>query len=153
MSHTLLEKLTFGLGRNGAGMKAWQAPSSLDRGQIGQVCLAMDRNGRDQALWENAGHLWTQNLGPGHEASYGRIPLGPGRNPRISANLEGRGLAAWIHEGSTDQSIVGLPFDPSQARASSRTLFDTFGAIHDLQVAVDRRGCAMVVWSHECEDG
>ena len=149
MALTLLEK--FGLSKSSKLESRWHAPVALDHGALGAVCYAMDRHGRGQAIWENGGSLWTQTLGPGCEASFGRLPLGQGRDPQIAVNLEGRGVAAWILEGPTEKTIVGLPFDPAHGRASSRTLFRTFGDIRNLQIAVDRRGSAMVVWSHELD--
>ncbi len=149
MPIALLEKL--GLSKERKDATRWRAPVALDQGAIGGACYAMDRHGRGQAVWENGGSLWTQTLGPGSEASFGRLPLGEGRDPHITANLEGRGVAAWVFEGPTERAIIGLPFDPAQGQASSRTLFKTFGQIRGIQIAVDRRGGAMVVWSHELD--
>jgi hypothetical protein len=147
MAMALLEKL--GLSRSPGHVGRWYAPMTLDHGALGRACFAMDHQGRGQAVWEHGGSLWIQTLGPGSEASFGRLPLGQGRNPELSVNQDGWGLAAWIVDGPTERTVTGLLLDPSQGRSSGRTLFRTTGGIRHLQVAVDQGGAALVVWSHD----
>lgn len=127
----------------------WAPPAILDRGVIGQVCCVMDRDGRGQVLWENYGSLWLQTLGVHDEAAFARISLGPGAEPRVSANLDGAGVAAWVADVAGGRSVLGLPIAAWRTPGATRILFSTPGQVHHLQVAADRRGGALVVWCHE----
>jgi uncharacterized protein YheU (UPF0270 family) len=152
MALELLKKMAAGLGRGDSHRMRWHAPISLDLGLVRGACFAMDRHGRGLALWENAGKLWTKPLGPGMQDSLSRLPLGDGKDPRIAVNLEGRGVAIWTQEDGLERLIIGMPFDPTaSSQQSTRTLFRTLGSVRDIQVTVDRRGSALVVWSHESE--
>jgi hypothetical protein len=152
MALSLLKKMAAGLGRSSSGNPRWHPPVALDHGHIRGTCFGMDRHGRGLALWENAGKLWTKSIGPGLEESMSRLPLGDGKDPRIAVNLEGKGVAIWIVDTGYEKQIIGMPFDPTaQIQPSSRLLFKTFGNPRDIQIAVDRRGSALVVWSHELD--
>lgn len=151
MPLNFLKKLATGLGQSkGEGVKRWHHAEAMDQGYIKGACFAMDRHGRGHALWENSGKLWTQELGPGLRESVGRFPLADGREPSMAMNLEGRGAAVWIFDRVFEKEIIGLPFNPaSDEKPATRTLFRSSGEIHHLQLAVDRRGSAMIVWCHE----
>jgi hypothetical protein len=131
----------------------WRQPVSLDQGNIGRICLGMNRHGLAQATWENRGRLWSQTLVPRPDASMVCFPLGPGREPRMAVNLEGAGVVAWIADGPDGCALMGLPVTTGQEPGSTRGLFRTAGAVHDLQLAADRRGGALLVWTHEGPDG
>jgi len=152
MSLSLLKRMTAGLAGGSLHGRRWRPPVALDYGLIRGTCFGMDRHGRGLALWENGGRLWTHTFGPGMEESPSRLPLGEGKDPRIAVNLEGRGVAIWTMENGFEKHIVGMPFDPTaRTSPSSRSLFKTFGNVRDIQVCVDRRGSALVVWSHELD--
>lgn len=151
MALSLLQKMAAGLGRGPSGLK-WRSPVLLDHGQIRMACFGMDRHGRGLALWENGGKLWTMSLGPGMAEALSRLPLGEGKDPKIAVNLEGRGLAIWTLDSGFEKQIIGMPFDPTAgSQPSSRMVFKTFGNIRDIQLSVDRRGSALVVWAHELD--
>ena len=151
MPLNFLKKLAAGLGQGKVdGASHWRALGTLDQGHIDGACFAMDRHGRGHALWGNSGKLWTQQLGPGVKESLGRFPLSDGRDPSMAMNLEGRGVAVWILDAIFQREIMGLPFDPtSEERPAIRSLFKSSGEIRHMQLAVDRRGNAMIVWCQE----
>lgn len=152
MALDLLKKMAAGLGRGGAKEARWRSPVSLDRGLIRGACFGMDRHGRGLALWERDGKLWTMSFGPGMAEAMSRLPLGEGKDPRIAVNLEGKGVAIWTQDTGVEKQIIGMPFDPTASvQPTSRMLFKTFGNPRDIQVYIDRRGSALVVWSHELD--
>ncbi|MFN7957634.1 MAG: hypothetical protein U0P46_04815 [Holophagaceae bacterium] len=122
----------------------WRTPLVLDRGGIGEACLALDGQGLGTALWENGGQLWTMPVGPRSAPALVRLPLGPGMTPRIFLNPEGRGLALWQAVAREERQVLGKIL--GGAEGESQILFRTPGQIHHLQAAVDRRGNALVVW-------
>ena len=143
----LFGKLT--LFKGTAAEERWQAPISLDQGDIGGACCAMNRHGVAQAIWENRGRLWTQALGLGQGGARVCFPLGPGRDPRMAVNLEGSGVVAWVADGPGGCSLMGLPLATGKTPGSAHALFSTAGRIHHLLLGADRRGSALVVWVHE----
>jgi hypothetical protein len=122
----------------------WGTPVILERGSLGEACLALDGQGHGEVLWENNGKLWTMSIGPGSQPALARLPLGDGTGPRVVLNAEGRGIALWQDRVAGERQILGqlLGGDDDQARV----IYRTGGLIHHLQVAVDRRGSALVVW-------
>ncbi len=125
----------------------WRTPAVVDRGRIGEARVALDRHGRGVLLWENAGKLWTMPMGPGASPALMRLPFGEGTTPRLALNPEGRGLAIWLADGEDERQILGAVLGPGES--PGRGVFRTVGRIHQLQVAVDRRGNALVAWVHE----
>lgn len=109
--------------------------------------MALDDRGRGIALWENDGSLWTMPTGPAASAALARIPFGEGTNPRLALNPKGRGLAAWVADLGEERQILGKILGAGEA--AGHVLFQTPGLIHQLQVAADRRGNALVVWLHQ----
>ena len=152
MALDLLKRMAAGLGRTNSGSPRWQPPVALDHGEIRGTCFGMDRHGRGLALWENKGKLWTMSFGPGMAEAMSRLPMGEGKDPRIAVNLEGKGVAIWLQDLGFEKQIIGLPIDPSaRTPPNTRSLFKTFGSPRDIQVSIDRRGSALVVWSHELD--
>ena len=128
----------------------WRTPVTLDRGVLGEACLALDGHGHGAALWENGGRLWTMPIGPHSAPGIVRLPLGEGTEPRMLLNPEGRGLALWQTVAGEERQVLGRIL--GGAEGASQTLYRTQGLIHHLQAAVDRRGNTLVVWLLE-EDG
>jgi len=131
--------------------EGWRPALSLDQGAIGGACCAMNRHGLGQVIWENHGRLWTQTLGASPGAAPFCSPLGSGRDPRMAVNLEGVGVVAWIQDGPEGCSLVGLPMATGKAPGVTACLFSTAGTIHHLQLGADRRGGALLVWTHELD--
>ena len=127
----------------------WGAPVTVDRGTIGQACLALDDQGQGSALWENGGKLWTMPVGPGSSPGLVRLPLGEGTRPQILLNPEGRGIILWYGQEGGGQSIHGKVLGGSAD--SAQGVFRTDGRLHHLQAAVDRRGNVLLVWLLEKE--
>lgn len=130
-------------------MTPWRTPVSLDRGHLGEACMALDGHGHGAALWESGGRLWTMPIGPHSAPALVRLPLEAGTTPRILLNPEGRGLALWQAEAGEERQILGKILGGGEGE--SHVLFRTPGLIHHLQAAVDRRGNALVVWLLELE--
>jgi len=130
-------------------LSPWRTPVSLDRGQLGEACLALDGHGHGAALWESGGRLWTMPIGPHSAPALVRLPLEAGTTPRILLNPEGRGLALWQAGTGDERQILGKILGGGEGEA--HVLFRTPGLIHHLQAAVDRRGNALVVWLLELE--
>ena len=128
----------------------WRTPKTLDQGNLGEACLALDGNSHGSALWENDGRLWTLPIGPGTKAALARLPLGEGTTPRIMLNPNGRGLAIWQQEAAGERHVLGMIL--GSGGQSAQVVFRTTGKVQHLQAAVDRRGNALVVWLHE-KDG
>jgi hypothetical protein len=122
----------------------WCPPVTLDRGILGEACLALDGQGQGSALWENGGRLWTMPIGPRSSPGIVRLPLGAGTNPRIVLNAEGKGIALWQSEAVGERQILGKILGGEEE--TTHVVFRTAGEIHHLQAAVDRRGNALVVW-------
>lgn len=122
----------------------WRTPVVLDRGSIGEACLALDGHGLGTALWESGGRLWTMPIGPHSAPALVRLPLGAGTTPRILLNPEGRGLALWQALAGEERQVLGKILGGEEGE--SHVLFRTSGRVHHLQAAVDRRGNALVVW-------
>lgn len=127
----------------------WHAPKLLDRGHLGEACLALEGQGRGSALWENAGNLWTMHVGQRSSPALVRLPLGEGTAPQIQLNPEGHGLALWLAEAAGERQILGKILGGHES--GSHVVFRTEGQIRHLQGAVDRRGNALVVWLLEQE--
>jgi len=125
----------------------WRAPVMLDQGALGRPGLAMDRRGRGLALWENAGSLWSQPIGPGVPPALMRLPQGDGRAAVLAMNLEGRGVALWSTEEEAETHLLGMMLGAKES--PTKTVFTAPGKIHHLQAAVDRRGNVLVVWHQE----
>src|ERR1035438_1954088 len=122
----------------------WATPLLLDRGALGEACLALDGQGYGSALWENDGSIWTMPIGPRSDPALVRLPLGEGSSPRIVLNAEGRGIALWQGVVAGERQILGQILGGE--RDTTHVVFRTAGRIHHLQAAVDRRGNALVVW-------
>ena len=129
-----------------AGAPRWRAPVLLDRGRLGEARLALDDRGRGLALWENEGNLWSLPMGPGASPAMLRLPFGEGAHPRLALSPEGRGLAVWLADLGEERQILGRPLGSG---GSEQEVFRTTGTVRGLQVSVDRRGNALVVWLHE----
>ncbi|WP_257304224.1 hypothetical protein [Geothrix campi] len=125
----------------------WRAAAPLDRGRLGEARLALDHRGRGLALWENGGSLWTMPMGPAASPALSRLPFGEGVNPRLALNPEGRGLAVWLADLGEERQILGKALGAGEDLG--HVVFRTPGLVRHLQVAVDRRGDALVVWLHE----
>ena len=144
----MLDKLLTVFGNHGKA-DPLARPRYLDRGAIGQACYAMDPNGRGRAIWENNGKIWTTLLGFGGADSMANHALGPGRAPGIALNSGGSGIAVWIVEGSAGRTLSGLPLGRGKSQDAPSAIFTTSGAIRHIRIRVDRRGGAVLVWSHE----
>lgn len=123
---------------------SWHTPVILDRGILGEACLALDGQGYGSALWENRGQLWTMPIGPQSTPGLVRLPLGEGTIPRMVLNANGRGIALWQCVVAGERQILGQILDGDEGGA--KVILRTRGLIHHLQAAVDRRGNAMVAW-------
>lgn len=128
----------------------WRTPAALDRGALGESCMALDGQGQGLALWENGGEIWSMPVGPRTSPSLMRLPLAEGTAPRIVLNREGRGIVLWQGEAAGERQILGKIIGGGESMA--HVLFRTVGQNRHLQAAVDRRGNALVVWLHE-KDG
>lgn len=122
----------------------WRDPVMLDRGPLGEACVALDGRGHGTALWENGGSLWTKSVGPHFARASVRLPLGEGSTPQILMNAEGHGLALWRTGAPGALCLYGQVV--GAGRGPAHLLFSTEGSIQYLQAAVDRRGNALVVW-------
>lgn len=125
----------------------WRSTSILDRGTLGEACLALDGLGRGMALWENAGGLWSMPVGSGAAPALMVYPMGEGTSPRLRLNPAGRGIALWLTTEGAEQTIQGRNLGGEEEEG--HRIFQTTGRIHHLQSVVDRRGNALVVWLHE----
>ena len=126
-------------------------PQCVDRGDIGRACFAMDLHGRGRAIWENNGRLWTTQLGLGlgpGEAMATRT-LGSGHDPQIALNAGGTGVVVWMVRGPEGPSLCGLPLGKGKRQEWPSPIFTTSGSIRHLRLRVDRRGGAVLVWSHQ----
>ncbi|NWJ39670.1 MAG: hypothetical protein HXX12_01715 [Geothrix sp.] len=130
-------------------MTPWRTPVTLDRGSIGEACMALDGHGLGAALWESSGRLWTMPIGPQSAPALVRLPLGAGTTPRILLNPEGRGLALWQALAGEERQLLGKILGGGEGE--SHVLFRTAGLVYHLQAAVDRRGNALVVWLLETD--
>jgi hypothetical protein len=150
MAMELLKRFAHGirLGKS-ANESPWRSPVTLDRGRLGEACLALDGRGHGSALWENNGCLWTMPIGPRIPPAMMRRPLGEGRTPRIILNPSGRGIALWQSEVAGERQLLGKIL--GSGGTTAHTIFRTSGWIRHLQAAVDRRGNALVVWVHELD--
>ncbi|GLH66584.1 hypothetical protein GETHED_09480 [Geothrix edaphica] len=137
----------FGAFGDGTGCPEWRKPAVLDQGRLGEARVALDHEGRGVVLWENDGGLWALPLGPGASPELMRFPLGEGAAPRVALSPEGRGLAIWMTDLKNRRQILGKVLGTDEN--PEHVLFRTVGRIHQLQVAVDRRGNALVAWVHE----
>lgn len=137
-----------GLGKS-EPVSHWRTPAVLDRGTLGEACLALDGHGHGSALWGNNGELWTMPIGPRSTPALVRLPLGEGTTPRIVLNPDGRGIALWQAEVSGERQILGKILGGGDTMA--HVIFRTAGLIRHLQAAVDRRGNALVVWLLELD--
>lgn len=126
---------------------AWHPPTLLDQGVIGAARVALDRNGRGLAIWENAGRLWSMEQGVGSARALVRLPVADGRDPRIALDSQGRGATVWTSTDGEGEALMGWSLGRTQGLAQE--LFRTSGRILNLQSAVDRRGGVMTVWCHE----
>lgn len=146
-----LKRFAFGIGSHKAdpGLH-WRSTAVLDRGALGEICLALDGQGQGMALWENGGGVWSLPVGSGSSPALMHLPLGEGTNPRILLNQSGRGLALWQTENGDERRIQGKILGGETEE--EHRVFRTTGRIHRLQAAVDRRGNALVIWLHE-QDG
>ncbi len=129
----------------------WRGQKTMDRGLLGEADLALDGKGQGLALWENDGKLWTMPIGPHSAPAMMRLPLGEGSQPRIVMNAAGRGMALWQCDAGGERQILGKLLGGSEEHG--RVVFRTQGRIHHLQMAVDRRGNALVVWLLEKDGG
>ncbi len=150
MSLAVFDKLARSLGRKPApeGL-SWHPPTLLDQGAIGGARLALGREDRGLAVWENAGKLWTLEQGAGTARALVRLPLAEGREPRLALDPQGRGAALWTVLENGETVLMGKSLGWGETIAQS--LFRTPGRIHNLQALVDRRGGAMAVWCHETD--
>ena len=150
MAMALLKRLTRGIqfGRTPVA-SLWRTPAILDRGTLGEACLALDGKGQGLALWENDGGLWTMPVGPGSSPALMRLPLGEGTTPRMVLNPENRGIALWQTEVAGECQVLGKILGGGESMA--HVIFRTAGRVQHLQAAVDRRGNALVVWLHAKE--
>ncbi|WP_243286109.1 hypothetical protein [Geothrix terrae] len=149
MSLELLKRLTQGFRPAPESMRArmWSTPMLLDRGDLGEARLAVDHRGRRIALWENHGTLWTLPVGAAAAPALRRAPFGEGTTPRLAVNPEGRGLAVWLADLGEERQILGKALGTCES--PEQVVFRTPGWVRKLQIAVDRRGNALVVWLHE----
>ena len=148
MAMELLKRLASGIRFNKTEAAVhWRTPATLDRGTLGEACLALDGRGHGSALWENDGGLWLMPTGLRSSLALIRLPLGEGKGPRIVLNPDGRGIALWLVESGGEQQILGKILGGGES--IGHILFRTEGRIQHLQGAVDRRGNALVVWVHE----
>lgn len=151
MAMELLMRFAQGIGlRKAEPESRWLAPTLLDRGLLGEACMALDGHGHGAAMWENGGRLWTMPIGSRSKPALVRLPLGEGTGPQIKLNTEGRGLALWQAETNGERQILGQILGPDESTA--KVVFRTSGLIRHLQGVVDRRGNALVVWRLE-KDG
>jgi hypothetical protein len=127
----------------------WRTPVNMDRGNLGEACLALDGNSQGTALWENGGRLWTMPIGPMTAPALMRLPLGEGATPRLVMNSDGRGIALWQIVVEGERQLLGKILGSGDSLAN--VVFRTQGRVSHLQAAVDRRGNALVVWLHEVE--
>jgi hypothetical protein len=127
----------------------WRTPVILDRGILGEACLALDGQGYGSALWENRGQLWTMSIGPQSTPGLVRLPLGEGSGPRMVLNANGHGIALWQCVVAGERQILGQILDDDEDAA--QVIFRTRSLIHHLQAAVDRRGSAIVAWLLETD--
>jgi hypothetical protein len=150
MAMDMMQRLARGIGfGKAASTSRWRTPATLDRGLLGEACLALDGQGLGSALWENAGNLWTLPIGPRSSPAIVRLPLGEGRTPKMLMNPNGHGVILWQAGIPGDRQILGKILDGGDAL--EHVIFRTEGQIHHLQAAVDRRGNALVVWLLERE--
>ena len=127
----------------------WRSPVVLDRGPLGEACVALDGRGHGAALWENGGALWIMPVGPHCAAASARLPLGEGSTPQILLNAEGQGVALWRTGAPGALCLYGQVV--GAGRGPAHLLVSTEGSIRHLQAAVDRRGNALVIWLQERE--
>lgn len=146
----LLKRFTHGH-RSGTAEEGphWRTPAILDRGPLGEACLALDGQGHGSALWERDGEIWTMPVGPRSAQSLMRLPMGAGTTPRMALNPEGRGIAVWQAEVGGERQILGRILGGGESIA--QVIFRTSGHLQHLQPTVDRRGNALVVWLHQRE--
>lgn len=149
MSLDLLKRLTRGFrsAPEASSASTWSRPAHLDRGDLGEARLAVDHRAQGIALWENHGTLWTLPVGAVSAPALRRTPFGAGTTPRLAINQEGRGLAVWLADLGEERQILGKTLGSSENQ--EHVVFRTPGWVRKLQVAVDRRGNALVVWLHE----
>lgn len=129
----------------------WRAPRTLDRGPLGEADLGLDGKSQGLALWESDGQLWSMPIGPHSAPAMMRLPLGEGTQPSLVMNPAGRGMALWKCEVKGERQILAKVLGGAEEHA--HVVFRTEGQIHHLQVAIDRRGNALVVWLLEKEGG
>lgn len=152
MAMEFLKRFAHGMGlaKSEAGPR-WRTPATLDRGNLGEACLALDGQGHGLALWENDGGLWTMPIGPRSSPALMRLPLSEGSTPRMVLNPDGRGIALWQAEVAGERQLLGKILGGGESMA--QVIFRTRGRIQHLQAAVDRRGNALVVWLHATDGG
>lgn len=151
MALEFLKKFAFGgPGRGERLGSRWTHPVALDRGRVQAACFAMDRQGKGMAIWENNGTLWSLAVAMAARNEMIRLPLGSGRNPRLVANQQGRAVSIWQTQDGDHQTLMGLSLNPAESGShSAHRIFTTPGVVRNVQVAVDRRGSALVAWCHE----
>lgn len=143
-----LKQLLTGIAPSQAGW-LWKTPVLVDRGAIRGAACALDRHGKGLLLWDSGGRMWSQSVGPFYTQAMPSVPMGHGRDPRLALNLDGRGAAVWMQEDGGSRNIVGIPVDVNTRELfAPRTIFQTYGEVRHLQLAADRRGSAVLVWSH-----
>ena len=153
MALDMLKRWTqgLGLGRGESRVVSWRTPAILDRGALGEACLALDGQGRGLAVWDNAGSLWSMPVGPRTSPALLRTPFGEGGTPQLVMNAEGRGLALWVARMEGEWQILGRTLGTGED--SAQVIHRTPEAVRHLQGAVDRRGNALVVWLQRSGDG
>jgi hypothetical protein len=136
--------------------KGWQEPVRVESvaGELYAPQFALDANGRGFAIWERRRGdrfgVRASRYTPDRGWSAPRdIDAGAGESvaPRLAVHVDGSAIAAWTRRDSSGASfVVAARFVPNAGWGPPEKLSVVGGIAHDVQVATDAHGNAMVAW-------
>jgi len=152
MMNTLWSSLTSLLPSPKRVVSPWKI-LSLAFGAIPALAAALDKRGRGLVVWENAGQIWSAQLDSANNCALASFPVADGHLPALALHEGGRGMLVWQTGEREYQGIQATPLTRGGRVEAATHALDASGSIQHLQVAVDRRGGAIVMWSQQGPEG
>lgn len=98
-------------------------------------------------VWENAGEIWSARMESSRRSALATFPVSEGRQPTLALAEHSRGMLVWMIGPPGREHLLASTVEAGGAVDASQHRLDASGPIQHLQVAMDRRGGAIVLWS------
>ncbi len=144
--------------RQGAGNGKWGKPVPIDNGEgyVESVKIASDAKGNAIAIWQqwqDSGYFNIYaNRFSAVDGRWGEVDLVgtdtgvTGGWPDVAMNADGNAIVVWEKSQALDTQIFARSFKANTAQWSNLGKFEITHSPFALQLAMDKKGNALVVW-------